>query len=361
MSMYIKEFINKIKKESPYTLNVLVGSEDIQFSLQNNYLKDSVLSYVGNLRGKKLLIEIRHVFNLNNNFNRLEIHSPGKSTQITCFHFGTIGMTKGYKVVEINQVVKFSGQNGREINNKMKQDACEILKKEGLLVQEGKKVPRWHLGSYNTEDREWLYDQDTEGFLRNFIKVALIMAHFRGNRGITLKGIERANTKSVVNKNEFITNDEIYSRYPNLDNKQIIHPDIYNEIRQKCEEIGLAGEEFVIDYEKNRLKSVGREDLALKVKHVSKENCAAGYDILSFFEDGRDLYIECKTTSAKSTSFELSANEWEVAKRHRTQYYIYRVINIYDSPSLFLVKDPYQLYLENLISITPTAYKVKFI
>lgn len=100
----------------------------------------------------------------------------------------------------------------------------------------------------------------------------------------------------------------------------------------------------------------------MKVKHVSKENCAAGYDTHSFFDDGRNLYIECKTTFAESTSFELSAKEREIAKRYRNQYYIYRVndIYIYDSSDLFLVKDPYQLYLEDFISITLTTYKVKF-
>lgn len=60
---------------------------------------------------------------------------------------------------------------------------------EGMLVQEDKKIPRWHLGSYNIEDKEWLYNQNTKGFLRNFIKVGLIMAHVRGNKRIFLEGI----------------------------------------------------------------------------------------------------------------------------------------------------------------------------
>ena len=58
--------------------------------------------------------------------------------------------------------------------------------------------------------------------------------------------------------------------------------------------IRLEGESYVFLAEQEHLKGIGRMDLAEKVTWVANENCNAGYDIQSFFEDGSYKYIEVK-------------------------------------------------------------------
>ena len=67
-------------------------------------------------------------------------------------------------------------------------------------------------------------------------------------------------------------------------------------------------------------------DLLGKIRHVSKEDDSAGYDILSYKKNGEELYIEVKTTRGnKETPFYLSANEYETWENNTSKYVIYRV------------------------------------
>lgn len=358
MSLYVESFLKKIKEEAPLKLDILIGHLKIPLSLMENSLAHgSLLRYKARLEGNDLILEIKHAYN-HAGFNRLEVHSPGKSAQITCFHFGTIGLMQGKSNVEISQIVKFSGQGRSDLNAQKKEAVCEVFNREGLLVQEEGKAPKWHIGSYNNDTKEWLYGQSTTGFLRNFFKVALVMAHFRGDRGIVIS-LDNVKTKTIQTVNDYIDKNLTQSRYPEINTTKIIHPSIFNDYRDLCDEIGLKGEEYVYHFEKERLTRAGKSELAKKVKHVSKENCAAGYDILSYSEDGRYRYIECKATKGSSLDFEISANEWEKAKHYREQYYIYRINNALSNPALTIINDPYKLWTDNSISLIPTAYKLK--
>ena len=100
--------------------------------------------------------------------------------------------------------------------------------------------------------------------------------------------------------------------------------------------IGLQGEALVVEYEKERLNSLGREDLEAKVKWVSKASDGYGYDIESFDidENGHTvpIKIEVKTTSSQiDTDFYFSKNEVEASKKYKKKYCVYR---IYDAKSL---------------------------
>ena len=72
--------------------------------------------------------------------------------------------------------------------------------------------------------------------------------------------------------------------------------------------LGLAGEEFALNFEHHRLYSLGKKDLADRVEHVSKiRGDGSGYDILSFDVSGRERFIEVKTTAfGKETPFFIS-------------------------------------------------------
>ncbi len=77
----------------------------------------------------------------------------------------------------------------------------------------------------------------------------------------------------------------------------------YLEIEARNQALGLAGEQFVLLFEKARLVSVGREALADKIQHVSRAvGDREGFDIRSFEPDGSDRLIEVKTTSVARNS-----------------------------------------------------------
>lgn len=100
------------------------------------------------------------------------------------------------------------------------------------------------------------------------------------------------------------------------------------------ERIGLAGEQYVYEYEQHRLTAAGRPDMASEVRWVSREGDDSGFDIRSFETDGRELHIEVKTTSrsvADDLGFWISQSEVDRAKEDAS-WTIYRVCDIGLSP-----------------------------
>jgi len=82
--------------------------------------------------------------------------------------------------------------------------------------------------------------------------------------------------------------------------------------------LGRAGEEMVVEFERNRLRRAGRDDLAEDVRWVSdRDGDHLGYDIRSFEIDGQDRLLEVKTTNGRArTRFWLSNNQCDVAARN---------------------------------------------
>lgn len=93
--------------------------------------------------------------------------------------------------------------------------------------------------------------------------------------------------------------------------------------------LGMAGERLVVERERQRLVSSGRADLAKQVVHTSLfEGDGAGFDVSSFFPDGRSKFIEVKTTSGpKDTDFIITANEVRFSQAHCDNYELCRVFH----------------------------------
>ncbi|HHQ4529699.1 TPA: DUF3427 domain-containing protein [Aeromonas hydrophila] len=95
---------------------------------------------------------------------------------------------------------------------------------------------------------------------------------------------------------------------------------------QRNRDLGLAGELLVMAHEQERLRDAGRNDLAARVEHVALSDSAAGYDILSFNLDGRERFIEVKTTTGPaSTPFYISENEVAISRQLQERFWLYRV------------------------------------
>lgn len=95
--------------------------------------------------------------------------------------------------------------------------------------------------------------------------------------------------------------------------------------RQKI--VGDISEEFVYQQEFKRLAHL--PDLQKKVEWCSKTTDGLGYDIKSFFEDGREKFIEVKGTALNSNeiTYYLSLREKIVAAEKGDQYALVLVAN----------------------------------
>ena len=115
--------------------------------------------------------------------------------------------------------------------------------------------------------------------------------------------------------------------------------DDYKKEQERKHNIGNIGEELIFEFEKEKLRKLGLEDLVDKVKRVSLENSHLGYDILSFNENKEEIYIEVKTKSQNINyiDFYLTANEYETLTKNENNfiYYISKVRT--HTPKLFIL------------------------
>ncbi len=142
-------------------------------------------------------------------------------------------------------------------------------------------------------------------------------------------------------------------------NKKTFQSDkVYNnpENDKKLKEIGDEGELLVIEFEKKKLSKANKPHLIDKIKHVSKTNDSAGYDILSFNEKGDQIFIEVKSTKGpKSSDFYISPGEVKRSKLIKN-YFLYRVFNLdikNKTGNLYIRKGK----IEDNFNLKPTGYK----
>lgn len=106
-------------------------------------------------------------------------------------------------------------------------------------------------------------------------------------------------------------------------------PRIINHIQNNIENkrIGDLGERWVLKREIEYLTKNGKSKLAHRIKHVAKnKGDGSGFDILSFDIEGREKYIEVKTTKGNLIStFYVTRNELERSKIEKDKYFMYRV------------------------------------
>lgn len=114
----------------------------------------------------------------------------------------------------------------------------------------------------------------------------------------------------------------------------------YPEREARNQSLGQAGESFVMRYEQARLIHAGQERLADQVEQMSEtQGDGAGFDILSFEENGADRYIEVKTTRyGKETPFYATANEVRFSEGHDDRYQLYRCFGFAKRPRLFALE-----------------------
>lgn len=94
--------------------------------------------------------------------------------------------------------------------------------------------------------------------------------------------------------------------------------------------IGAAGETLVLENERKYLRKCGKSRLADQVQQVSvSEGPEAGYDILSYDQQGNKRYIEVKSTVGTALQgFYLTSNELQFSRANPDRYVIYRLYDL---------------------------------
>ena len=113
----------------------------------------------------------------------------------------------------------------------------------------------------------------------------------------------------------------------------------YGLLQEENRRLGAVGEQLVLEFERRRLASCGQSDLADRVRWAARDDGdGLGYDILSFGIDGRDRYIEVKTTALDAqTPFYISSAELEFARAHPDSFVLYRVYDACGHPHFYVL------------------------
>lgn len=168
------------------------------------------------------------------------------------------------------------------------------------------------------------------------------------------------NGKYMIPSSDIVVSDDSVIVYQQSKPKFSISEERFKAIQKTREQIGLAGENWVVDYEKGTLKNNGYVDLANKVERISQTDISAGYDVLSFEMSGDEKFIEVKTTALSKTEFFLSSYELEIARKFKRRYWIYFLSEIYGSPKLRKIHNPSDEVGKSL-SLTPTSFRVQLL
>lgn len=115
------------------------------------------------------------------------------------------------------------------------------------------------------------------------------------------------------------------------------------------QQIGREGEAKVIEFEKEKLRNANRPDLAESVK-TSDEKNGNVFDIYSFDENGREIFIEVKTTELGSSHpFILTEKQIAASEKFKDRYRLYRVYQVRGAAEFFVLKGPLSVNSQTVV------------
>lgn len=119
--------------------------------------------------------------------------------------------------------------------------------------------------------------------------------------------------------------------------------------------LAMAGERFVLAFERARLREAGRKDLIEKIEWTSQNRgIDVGYSIRSFDEQGNDLFVAVKTTNfGPRFPFALSSEEIEFSRSHPDTFSMYRVFHFSRGAKLFMLPGN----MEDVCRLEPVTYR----
>jgi len=147
-----------------------------------------------------------------------------------------------------------------------------------------------------------------------------------------------------------------YDRTEQVHDRPLVVRD-YLQREARNRSLGAAGENLVMRYETQRLHAAGSRPLADRIEHVSRtKGDGAGYDILSFEEDGRERFIEVKTTAyIAETPFYVSRNELSFSTEQAAQFHLYRLFDFRKRARMFMLAGA----LDSNCRLDPVSYRAE--
>ena len=269
----------------------------------------------------------------------------------------TFFMYRAYEFTQFNKLIdnEFEYKWGADANYLAYLDMCNdlnaILRRE-LALDEG-----FRLAVHNAihSDKKYYPDPEYRILTQDFIYS--VVSYYRMD--MTGRYSEQMKAKSLSPEVEIISVDDIRSAATVRVSPSSVKTSVKTDyvLRQKeNSRLGAAGEEWVLAYEKKRLISIGRKDLAKEVEWVAKDDDSKGYDIHSYDEFGNELLIEVKTTNGSAhTPFYLSALEMAISHAQPSEYRLYRVYDFLKAPKLRIITGDL-----SLLNPQPTSYIVYF-
>jgi Domain of unknown function (DUF3883) len=115
-------------------------------------------------------------------------------------------------------------------------------------------------------------------------------------------------------------------------------------------EIGQRSEKIIFLHEVDRVKRLGYPES--RVVWIAKDNPLADYDILSVDKNGKDLWLEVKSTMGRHGHFQWSIAELKKAMQERERYILWRVYEVGTThPSIKPFRDPIGMIIRHGIQL----------
>ena len=175
--------------------------------------------------------------------------------------------------------------------------------------------------------KNWLRENNFEDHNFNLLTQDFIYAVVVYLNSDTYKKI-KGNKERVSKLIEITAKDLIFTPTQKQKSYKGVKGINYHKISRQNEDLGVKGELWVVNQERERLINLNLDPS--KVKHSAQEyGDGCGYDVLSVEDDGQTpRYIEVKTTSGNSSQpIFFSDNEMRFSIDNKDNYYLYRVSN----------------------------------
>ena len=132
----------------------------------------------------------------------------------------------------------------------------------------------------------------------------------------------------------------------------------YLALEAKNRSLGAAGEQFVVNFEHFRLRSVGANKLADRIERVSEtRGDGLGYDVLSYDADGREKLIEVKTTAfGQEAPFYVTRTELQLSQTKPEKFRLYRLFEFKREPRMFELSGA----IDSCCHLDPVNYLARF-
>jgi hypothetical protein len=126
--------------------------------------------------------------------------------------------------------------------------------------------------------------------------------------------------------------------------------------------VGDAGEKAVMLHEEQKLLKLGLGALVSRIVHHAAKGEFPGWDITSYDAEGKEIFIEVKSSVGKVIStVDITANEWSAAqhKQHKDRYHLYFVTEaLSKTPCIEILRSPHTYVVSGELTLDPSVYQL---